>query len=114
MSRRPIVYAPQQPSKYDAATQLWLPNVNLTPARKFGDLQVMLPPQLNSMMVGPLIEVMKEKMRDFTSRDYVLAVGDPSLIAAAAGIASLKTAGHFNMLKWDRSVKDYIEVELKL
>jgi len=108
------VYAPQQPSKFDPSTQLWLPNVNLAPARKFGELEIMLPPQLNSMMAAPLIDVMKEKMRWFCADDYVLAVGDPTLIAAAAGIAALRTGGRFKMLKWDRHTKDYIEVEVKL
>ena len=109
---KPIVYAPQQPSRFDASLEMWIPSMNLNPARRFGDLLVMLPPNLSSMMVAPLVGVLKEKMADFKAEDYLLAVGDPTLIAAAAAIAVRKTGGKLNVLKWDRQTKDYIDVEL--
>lgn len=109
-----IVYAPQQPSKFDANLQLWIPVVNLNPAKKFGELQIMLPPNLSSMHAAPLVQALKERMVNFNADDYLLAVGDPSLIAAAAGIAVLKTGGKLKLLKWDRQSQDYIDVEVNL
>lgn len=110
----PKIYAPQQPSRYDASMQLWVPSMNLLPAEKYGQLVILLPPNLNSAQTAPLVAVMKERMAGYTEEDAIIAVGDPSLIAAAAGIALRKTGGSLRLLKWDRQAKDYIMTELKL
>lgn len=108
------VYAPQVPSKYDAATKLWLPSVNLEPAKRFGELVVMLPPNANRLHINPLITALREQMKDYSAEDYVIAVGDPSLIAAASCIAVKKTGGILRILKWDRQSSAYIPVEVEL
>lgn len=108
------VYAPQLPSRFDASTRLWIPSINIDPARKFGEVVVMLPPNANRAHTVPLVQAMKEQMRDFAPEDYVIAVGDPSLIAAAACIAAKKTGGFLRMLKWDRQMSEYLPVEMQL
>lgn len=108
------VYAPQVPSKYDPATKLWVPSINLEPARTFGDLVVMLPPNANRLHINPLVVALREQMKDFSADDYVIAVGDPSLIAAAACIAAKKTGGLLRVLKWDRQSSTYIAVEANI
>lgn len=105
------VYAPQVPSKYDPATKLWVPSINLEPATEFGELVVMLPPNANRLHINPLIVALREQMKDFTKDDYIIAVGDPSLIAAASCIAVRKTSGLLRILKWDRQTSSYIPVE---
>lgn len=110
----PNVYAPQVPSKYDAATKLWLPSVNLQPAKRFGELVVMLPPNANRLHINPLITALREQMKDYGAEDYIIAVGDPSLIAAASCIAVKKTNGILRILKWDRQSSAYIPVEVEL
>lgn len=107
----PKVYAPQVPSKYDAATKLWVPSINLAPAKAFGDLVIMLPPNANRLHINPLVVALREQMKEFSAEDYVIAVGDPSLIAAAACIAAKKTGGLLRVLKWDRQSSNYIPVE---
>jgi hypothetical protein len=108
------VYAPQLPSKFDAPTGLWVPSINIEPARKHGDLVVMLPPQANRMHISPLIVALREKMRDFTGEDWIVAVGDPSLIAVVACLATQKTGGVLRLLKWDRMSADYLTTEAQL
>ena len=110
----PSVYAPQQPSRYDTATRLWIPTMNMDPAKKFGDLIVMLPPNANRLHTAPLVTALKEQMAKFTEHDYLVAVGDPSIIAAASCIAARKTGGLLRLLKWDRMSSDYIAVELRV
>lgn len=105
------VYAPQVPSKYDPAIKLWVPSINLEPAKTFGELVVMLPPNANRLHINPLVVALREQMKDFSADDYVIAVGDPSLIAAAACIAARKTGGLLRILKWDRHSSNYIPVE---
>ena len=108
------VFAPQQPSRYDATLQLWVPSMNLAPAERYGQLVILLPPNLNSAQTAPLVQVMKERMAHYTAADCIIAVGDPSLIAAAAGIALKKTGGLLRLLKWDRQAKDYLLTEMKI
>lgn len=110
----PKVYAPQVPSKYDPATKLWVPSINLDPANMYGEVVVMLPPNANRLHINPLMVALREQMKDFTDEDYVIAVGDPSLIAAAACLAVRKTNGLLRILKWDRMSSTYIPVETKL
>jgi hypothetical protein len=106
------VFIPQLPSRYDAASRLWIPTVNIHPAEKFGELITMLPPGAGRTHVAPLVTAMREQMRDYCDADFIVAVGDPSLIAAAACIAAKKTSGILRILKWDRIAADYIPVEL--
>ena len=108
------VYAPQVPSKYDPATRLWVPSINLEPAKEFGDLVVMLPPNANRLHINPLIVALREQMKDYGPDDHIVAVGDPSLIAAAACLAAKKTGGLLRILKWDRLSSSYISVEAQV
>ena len=108
------VYAPQVPSKYDPATKLWLPSINLDPAKTFGEVVVMLPPNANRLHINPLIVALRDQMKEFTEDDYIVAVGDPSLIAAASCIAVRKTGGLLRILKWDRQTRAYIPVEVNI
>lgn len=108
------VYVPQQPSRFDPATRLWIPSVNLEPAKAFGEVVVMLPPNANRLHTAPLVAALREQMEHYTADDYIVAVGDPSLIAAAACIAVRKAGGLLRILKWDRMSSCYISVELSL
>lgn len=107
------VFIPQIPSRFDSTgTRLWIPTINIQPAQQFGELVECLPPNANRLHTAPLVAALREKMADITADDYIVAVGDPSLIAAAACIMSRKTGGTVRMLKWDRISSAYIPVEL--
>lgn len=87
--------------------------MNLDQSRRFGELIVLLPPAANRLHSAPLVQAIKEGMREFCKEDYIIAVGDPTLIAACACIAHQKT-GILRVLKWDRISSDYISVEMKI
>lgn len=110
----PKVYAPQLPSRYDTSLKMWIPSVNIDPAKQFGEPVVMLPPNANRLHIMPLVVALREKMADFKPEDAIIAVGDPSLIAIAACIAAKKTGGLLRVLKWDRQTSTYICVEAKI
>lgn len=109
----PKVYAPQLPSRYDAATKLWIPTLNMDPAKRYGELVVLLPPNANRMHTAPLTAAMRDGMEAFCEEDYLVCVGDPTLIAAAALIAARKTGGRLKMLRWDRLQGHYAPVEVQ-
>jgi hypothetical protein len=108
------IYIPQLPSRFDTGSRLWIPTVNIEPARQFGEVVVMLPPNANRLHTSPLVAALREQMADYCVDDYVVALGDPSLIAAASCIAVRKTGGFLRILKWDRMSSAYIPVELYL
>ena len=109
----PRVFIPQIKSRFDAATRLWIPTINTRPAERHGELVVMLPPNANQLHTAPLVQVIKERMADVGPDDYIMAVGDPSLIGAASAIM-VRNTGLLRMLKWDRMTSDYVAVEVKV
>lgn len=114
MSTSPRVFIPQLPSRYDTDLRQWVPTVNIEGAKKFGTIEIMFPPEATRLQIAPLVAAMKEKMVEFAEDDFLVAVGDPSVIAAAAVIASRNTGARWNLLKWDRSARDYIAVEMRV
>lgn len=110
----PKVFIPQVPSRFDSGTNLWIPTVNIKPATRFGDVQIMLPPAAARSGIDACREVIKEAMEDYTAEDYLLALGDPTLYAIAAVYASRKSEGTLRMLKWDRLASNYVLEEVEL
>ena len=108
------VFVPQMPSRFDTGIRALVPTVNMDPACAFGELVVMLPPEANRLNIAPLVDILKSKMEHYGLTDYIVAVGDPSLLAAACCIAARKCNGTVRMLKWDRNAVDYIAVEFKI
>ena len=108
------VFIPQVPSRFDAKARRWLPSVNLQPAERFGTLVVMFEPGGFDVALAPCVSAMREQMRDFGESDLIVAVGDPSLTAAAFAIAARKTGGKIRLLKWDRHISDYQLVEFHI
>ena len=107
------VYVPQEPSRFDPTFNARVPIVDLRPAAAFGEVEVMLPNNVTGMIMDPVVTALKEKLAKFTVDDYLVAIGDPSLIAAASGII-LPAQGSMKLLKWDKRLKQYSVVEIKL
>ena len=51
---------------------------------------------------APAIRKLKQVLKDFNDKDYLLLIGDPSIIGVACSIASDINQGKFKMLKYDR------------
>ena len=63
---------------------------------------------------GPIVFELRRLLKDYTSKDYLLLSGDPSVIGLACAIASDINNGRFNLLKWDRQEKVYYPLEINL
>jgi hypothetical protein len=107
------VFITQVPSKFSAELREMVPTLNVAPAEKFGDLNVMLPPNVASVAIAPLVTALKEKLESFGENDYLLALGDPAAIAVASGLI-LSRLRRMKLLKWDRRAKEYYSVEIKI
>ena len=62
---------------------------NILGARKYGDLQVLLPSNVNIVLSpSPTVRRVRESLKNFSSEDFLLLMGDPAAIGIACVIAS--------------------------
>ena len=92
----------------------WERKFNLSQAEKFGKIVPLASSTQSMVSAVPLVRRLNEIMRDFDDDDYLLMLGDPSIMAAAAAIASARNGGRFKLLKWDRLMRDYIPVQIDI
>lgn len=109
----PIVFIPQEPRKHlDDGS--WQPLHDLTPALKFGILNVLLPHGPTSLYTDETIRILYEKLINIREDDYILLIGDPTAIAATVMVASEIAGGKLNFLKYDRLAKQYNVVKFSI
>ena len=107
----PIVYVLQELP----GTSTGRPKFNIMGALKYGKLKVLL--KENTQIVlspGPIVFELRRLLKNYTSKDYLLLSGDPSVIGIAVAIVSDINNGRFNLLKWDRQEKVYYPLEVNL
>ena len=96
-------------------TRIGQPKFNIIGALKYGKLKVLL--KENTQIVlspGPIVFELRRLLKDYTSNDYLLLSGDPSVIGLACAIVSDINNGRINLLKWDRQEKVYYPLEINL
>jgi hypothetical protein len=90
------------------------PQFNFKPAMKYGELRVLVPGEMSLLSPVPLVRVLREKLLTFSEDDWLVAVGDPAIVATASMIIAQKTHGKLKILKWDRELRDYIPIEIDI
>ena len=63
---------------------------------------------------GPLIYKLRQGLKNYKPRDYLLLTGDPAIIGVACSIVSDITGGKFKLLKWDKQERKYYHIEINL
>ena len=63
---------------------------------------------------GPLIYKLRQGLKNYKPRDYLLLTGDPAIIGVACSIVSDITGGKFKLLKWDKQERKYYPIEINL
>jgi hypothetical protein len=110
-SKESIVYVLQELP----GTRIGRPKYNIIGAQKFGKLKVLLKENTQIILSpGPIVFELRRLLKDYTSNDYLLLSGDPSVIGLACAIASDINNGKFNLLKWDRQEQMYYPLEINL
>ena len=91
------------------------PKINIIGATQFGNLRVLLP-ENTQIRLSPnyVITTLRQKLKDYTIKDYLLLTGDPAIIGVACSIVSDVTNGKYNLLKWDKQERRYYPVEINL
>ena len=110
MSER-IVYVVQEVP----GTASGIPKINIMGASQYGQFKFLLP-ELSQMIFspGPLIFKLRDGLRNFNNKDYLLLTGDPAIIGVACSIASDITNGKYNLLKWVRQERRYYPIKINL
>ena len=107
----PIVYVLQELP----GTSTGRPKFNIMGALKYGKLKVLLKENTQIILSpGPIVFELRRLLKNYTSKDYLLLSGDPSVIGIAVAIVSDINNGRFNLLKWDRQEKVYYPLEIDL
>ena len=96
-------------------SKIGAPKINIIGATQFGQLKVLLP-ENSQIILSPsyVITTLRSKLKDYTSKDYLLLTGDPAIIGVACSIVSDTTNGKYNLLKWDKQERRYYPVEIDL
>lgn len=106
------VFIIQEPVKMDQATGQMIPVMDFRKVMKYGEPVVCLQNGRVSLTPGPTVDILKDKLRDFCDNDFIVSVGDPSAIFIAAMVAGEINNGRVKLLKWDKTNKSYICVQV--
>ena len=89
------------------------PQLNLSPAKKFGELVVVLPVGNMTHDIDRTIRKIKTKLDPMGPQDYLLPIGDPLMIGLVMAVAlRYASGGPLKVLRWDRQESMYDVVEL--
>ena len=107
----PVVYVIQEIS----GTKSGNPKIKIMGAPQYGTFKFLLP-EFSQMIFspGPLIYKLRQGLKNFKSKDYLLLTGDPAIIGVACSIVSDITNGKYNLLKWDKQERKYYPIEINL
>ena len=96
-------------------TKAGAPKINIMSASKHGEFKFLLP-EFSQIIFspGPLIFKLRNLLKDYTTKDYLLLTGDPAIIGVACSIVADTTNGKFNLLKWDKQDRMYYPIKINL
>ena len=91
------------------------PKINIMGAAHYGNIKFLLP-ELSQIIFspGPLIMKLRQGLKNYGPKDYLLLTGDPAIIGVACSIVSDITNGKYNVLKWDKQERRYYSIEINL
>ena len=101
-----------------AGTKAGNPKINIMGASVYsssGKFNFLLP-EFSQIIFspGPLVYKLRQGLKNFKKRDYLLLTGDPAIIGVACSIVSDITGGKYNLLKWDKQERKYYPIEINL
>lgn len=92
----------------------WVPLYDLTPALVFGPIEVLMPAGSSLFSTVPTVRALTDKLKGFSDDDFLLPMGDPTIMAIASMIASRNNSGRVKILKWDRGYSRYVPLQVDL
>ena len=98
-----------------AGTRVGRPKINILGASEYGEFKFLLP-ELSQIIFspGPLMFKLRQGLKNFSEKDYLLLTGDPAIIGVACSIVSDITNGKYKLLKWDQQEIKYYPITINL
>jgi len=88
---------------------------NTSGALKYGEARVVFQPGVQVQHDSSwAVEHARDKLYQFGDDDFVLCLGDPTLIGICCAVASAYNDGRFKLLKWDRQSRMYVPVKIDI
>lgn len=109
-----VVYVVQNQTRQNPKTGQLEPKFNLSSAEQFGRMEYLLSPTARPFSPEHAIGEMREKLRNYTSEDYLLLIGNPCLIGFAVAIAADFNDGFVKVLQWNGVERRYIPISADL
>tara|TARA_R100001594_G_C3919482_1_gene235346 strand:+ start:83 stop:478 length:396 start_codon:yes stop_codon:yes gene_type:complete len=96
-------------------TKVGNPKINIMGAAQYGTFKFLLP-ELSQIIFspGPLIYKLRQGLKNFRKKDFLLLTGDPAIIGVACSIVAEITNGNYKLLKWDKQERTYYPIEINL
>ena len=101
-----------------AGTKAGNPKINIMGASNYsssGKFNFLLP-EFSQIIFspGPLVYKLRQGLKNYKKKDYLLLTGDPAIIGVACSIVSDITNGRYKLLKWDKQERKYYPIEINL
>ncbi len=111
----PKVYLVQQPSRYDQEKGRRVNIHDISSASIFGDITApMFPHNGVSYLTQHDVHEVRRLLKDYSDEDCILCIGDPAAIGLSLALASEINRGKFNVLRWDRTRREYIKLSFDI
>lgn len=108
------VFIPYEPVRRNAGTGNTERLFDLTPAAVYGELTFLMEHGNLVLSPAPMVQQLRRALKDFSDDDYILPVGDPVAIGLVTAIAAQVNHGRVNLLRWDRSARNYITITARI
>ena len=96
-------------------TQAGNPKINIMGAANYGQFKFLLP-EFSQIIFspGPLVYKLRQGLKNYKKRDFLLLTGDPAIIGITCSLVSDITNGKYNLLKWDKQERTYYPIAINL
>lgn len=110
-----IVYVVTEPLRRDRDTGELVKVFDPSQAKDFGEVRVLLSSDVKPWVnTGGIAQQLHAGLKTYTAEDYLLLIGNPSLIGMAAAIAASYSGGVLSLLQWNGYRQCYTKVTADL
>lgn len=109
------VYVCQQTLKRDPMDRnKLLPKFDLEAASEYGEIKILIHPYTSAFNHDKIIPGLREELKNYCDDDYILPVGNPSMIGWVVALAAQYGGGVVKTLQYDGFSDSYNVVEATL
>ena len=105
------VYVVQSTRKRDQRDGSFKPKFDLEPAKTWGELVELVSPTAKPFNAQVLIDEMREKLKDFSDEDYLLPIGNVTIISMAVTLAQEQNNGRVKLLQWSGTNQSHVSIQ---